>query len=224
MLSYWSLGFEVWYYIAFGLTLFIKGPMRIASLLAWAIAVGPMIFMMLPLWLLGAVAYRLGNRIRLEPYRGAAAWALSLALWTVYEARIRRYVPVMQAMPPQLANVLDDYIVGGLFAVNVTGFRAMSGMVARIVDPVAPLIRYAAGATFTIYLLHIPVAQFLTTFINEPPSTPGARIVIFGGTLAALFLIACVTERRKQICRNGIQKIYVAAVRFERKRRSVEVT
>jgi peptidoglycan/LPS O-acetylase OafA/YrhL len=59
-------------------------------------------------------------------------------------------------------------------------------------------------ATFTFYLFHLPVAQFLTTIVPWPPNAWATRIVMFPGTLAIVFLIASVTERRKEMWRKGI--------------------
>jgi peptidoglycan/LPS O-acetylase OafA/YrhL len=59
-LPYWSLGYEVWYYIIFGVFLFSRRKWLMVS--AILLLVGPKIVSMLPLWLFGVAAYRLSIR------------------------------------------------------------------------------------------------------------------------------------------------------------------
>ena len=58
LLAYWSLGFEVWYYVIFGVAAFASGRWRIVGVAALLLLVGPKIVAMFPLWLMGLIAYR----------------------------------------------------------------------------------------------------------------------------------------------------------------------
>jgi peptidoglycan/LPS O-acetylase OafA/YrhL len=60
--AYWSLGFEVWYYVAFGAFLFSGYLAAIAVLLF----IGPKVAIMFPCWLLGVAhqPHLLGRRLR----------------------------------------------------------------------------------------------------------------------------------------------------------------
>ena len=52
-LPYWSLGFEAWYYVAFGLAFFAPRPWNLIAAALVLLAVGPGIAVLFPLWLLG---------------------------------------------------------------------------------------------------------------------------------------------------------------------------
>jgi peptidoglycan/LPS O-acetylase OafA/YrhL len=213
MLSFWSLGFEVIYYIIFGIAFFSKGILRAILLAVTALVAGPMILMMLPMWLLGTAAYHVCKRVQMGQHAGLATWGLTLALWAVYEVKIRLHIPTVPMRAyPALTHVLSDYIVALLFSINVIGFQATGKLTRALLEPVEPVIRYAAGATFTIYLLHLPFAQFFTTIVRQPPSALSTRLEIFGGTLMALFLVASVTERQKGLWRRGIIHCYCQTV------------
>ena len=55
---YWSISYEVAYYILFGVSFFLKGPTRWVLLSIIGLLAGPKILLLLPIWLLGAWVYR----------------------------------------------------------------------------------------------------------------------------------------------------------------------
>src|SRR5215212_2063511 len=107
---YWSLGFEVWYYVMFAVLTFCSGQRRILLVLAVTAVVGPGILAMWPLWLLGVWAYR---RAPLTRGKGIALFGVSLLAWGAYEAVAWRFgrpdLPIHFLKRPSL---LQDYIVG----------------------------------------------------------------------------------------------------------------
>jgi peptidoglycan/LPS O-acetylase OafA/YrhL len=198
-LPYWSLGYEAWYYVIFGLAIFAPARWRGSAVLAAVAFVGPAIAAMLPLWLLGLYGYRLCRTCRLGKLTGWALCVGSLVAWGAYDACGRTTVAAIIDVPAFLRrpSLLEDYIVGVLFITHVIGFDAISPAFADMAFRLQRPIRWAAGATFTIYLLHLPVAQFLSTQVPWPPKSWGTRVVLFGGTLLILFAVAEVTERQK---------------------------
>lgn len=208
-LPYWSLGYEVWYYALFGIAVFAPKRWRFPILLAVGLLVGPRILAMLPLWLLGLVGYHFCSRNPLGPRLGATLFFGSVLAWVSYEILVRIFgrMPDFPAWPLERTLLSEDYLVAVLFTLHIIGFRAVSGHAAPLLQPMARTIRWVAGATFTIYLLHIPVAQFLITQVPWPPSSWATRFVVLGGTLAALFAIAEFTERRKMAWRRAIEMV-----------------
>ena len=51
---YWSLCYEVWYYIVFGLYFFVRSAWRWPLVMLACLAAGPQIVVLLPIWCLGA--------------------------------------------------------------------------------------------------------------------------------------------------------------------------
>jgi peptidoglycan/LPS O-acetylase OafA/YrhL len=198
-LPYWSLGYEAWYYVIFGLAMFAPARWRRFAVVAALAFVGPAIAVMLPLWLLGLYGYRICMTRRLGKLTGWVLCVGSLVAWGVYEACGRTYVSAIIDVPAVLRrpSLLEDYLVGALFITHVIGFDAISPAFEAMAFRLQRPIRWAAGATFTIYLLHLPVAQFLSTQMPWPPTSWGTRVVLFGGTLLILFAVAEMTERQK---------------------------
>ncbi len=209
-LPYWSLGYEVWYYVLFGIFIFARRRwMMIPTVLVF---VGPKIAAMFPLWLIGVFCYhRCRQRRRIGLGLGLLLWASSLAAWTAYEVLARYYgrLPGLASSRWLLPELTEDYLVGSLFAANLLGFDAASRIFGPVLRLVAQPIRWAAGGTFTLYLVHLPIAQFLAAVAPWAPDTWRTRVWILGGTLAAVFLAAEGTERRKRIWR----RVFVAVLR-----------
>jgi peptidoglycan/LPS O-acetylase OafA/YrhL len=101
-------------------------------------------------------------------------------------------------------ELLQDYIVGLTFAGSLIGFRAVSEWFEPHLRGSWRWLRWAAGATFSIYLFHEPLLRLLAT-INPWPSTSWAgRILVMGGTLVLVFVLAAMTERRKDAWRRAL--------------------
>ncbi len=217
-LPYWSLGYEAWFYVIFGVARFAPCGWRVAGALAVTCLAGPQIAAMLPLWLAGAGAYSL-SRDRLVGRRaGLGLFASSLAVWIAYQIWGEGYLATGLGVPALLhrPRLAEDYGVGLLFLANLVGIDAVISVVpsaavmgCKAAHPtraaVGRALRWGAGATFTIYLLHLPVAQFLATVLRWPPQAWQTRLVLEGGTLTAMFALAEATERRKAVWARGFR-------------------
>jgi len=208
MLPYWSLCFEVWYYIIFGLAIFSPARWRMAAVVVAIAVVGPRIAIMFPLWLLGVLCLRIlakvpshhdGSRNILgwSIFAGSIGTTAGFGMWFAAH-QWPGHVPEFLGRP----TLLEDYVVAILFAANLIGFSLISKSFAPLLTLVAGPVRWFAGATFTLYLLHMPISQFLSTLVPWPPQAIATRIVIVGFTLIAVLLIAEVTERRKAAWRS----------------------
>lgn len=205
---YWSLGYEVWYYVIYGLAVFSPHRWRVLLVLGAIAVAGPAIMAMFPIWLLGVATYHLSKRWTLSPAWGVALFVAALSAWVAYQGEAWRngYWSWFLPADPWLRRpqLLQDWVVGLCFAASILGFRSASKFLGTPLMPLARPIRFLAGATFTIYLFHRPVAQFLSTLQPWPPSDPKTRLVMILGTLAIMFAIARVTEKRKDAWRRAI--------------------
>jgi peptidoglycan/LPS O-acetylase OafA/YrhL len=194
---FWSIGYEVWYYVMFAVLTFCSGQRRIVLVLAVTAVVGPGILAMWPLWLLGVWAYR---RAPLSRRKGIALLGVSFVAWVAYEAVAWRFgrphlpIPFLKRPP-----LLQDYIVGVCFTGSLIGFRsAMEGV--QIRHQWRP-VRWLAGATFSLYLFHVPLLWLLAAANPWAPTNWSGRAFVMGGTLLLVFALAEVTERRKAVWR-----------------------
>ena len=129
-----------------------------------------------------------------------------IVAFAAYKLQIGSLPPVLgsAAANPQL---LQNYLVGGLFAAHLIGFNAVSPCLGALLSRMERPIRWAAGATFSIYLFHLPVAQFLSVLVPWAPQRAATRAIVLGGTLALCLLAAEVAERRKEAWRHAIERL-----------------
>lgn len=218
MLPYWSLGFEVWYYAFFGVAYFCAPRVRALLLLLLFLIAGPRIVLLFPIWLMGYVAYRYSMRDQIPIAIGLPALLISLIGYLFYQIQLKDWliqVDVLASMTG-VDYFMQRYVVGMLFSLHLIGFCWLSTHLGSCFTRVERPIRWLAGATFTIYLLHLPVAQFMTAVIPWEPAEWQTRAIMLIATPMVMFLLAEVTERKKEWWTRFISAIYGKASNFIR--------
>lgn len=206
-LPYWSLGFEVWYYAVFAAACFAPGPWRIALPALLLFIAGPRIALMAPLWLFGLAAWHLCRRNPLTPRAGLALALAMLAAMALSEFHLRPHLDL--ALPWGLPHHMPaEMLLALCFAAQIVGLHAATPLLPAAPASIDRAIRWLAGATFSIYLLHLPLAQFLAALSPFPTASWANRALVLAGTLIGIFLIAAVTERRKDAWRRVMRPLF----------------
>ena len=210
---YWSMGYEPWYYLIFGLFLFLPRRWGALAALAAMAMVGPRVVAMFSVWLFGFAAYRLSARgwprsraLGVTLFAGAPlAWA-AFEYWTQLHG-----LRAVQPLPAHGWELWQDQFVGLAWAVHLLGLNAVAPLIGGLVFPFAGMIRWLAGRSFTLYLMQLPVMQFMLVLAPFPRESWSSRAFIVAGTLAAVVVLAQVTERRKAFWRrlfgNGLARV-----------------
>ncbi|MFD0750776.1 acyltransferase family protein [Mucilaginibacter calamicampi] len=154
--SLWSLSFEFWYYTVFGLWFFRKPGLKSTLLLILAIVVaGPKIILMMPIWIMGYLAYRLPGP-NISP---ALAWCL-IGLTFLSGAVVAAFLPplpyVIHLKPLYYANQFFTDWVLALF-VSFALWLLPNGNGSKVSSKPANLLRKIADLTFPLYVLHFPL-------------------------------------------------------------------
>lgn len=186
-LPFWSLGYEAFYYLIFGVAVFAPPRWRLPGALLVLVLAGPSIAAFFPVWLAGVGCYHACARLRIGSVGRWMLLAGPLLAWAGYEALMWR-----TSLPRQ------DWIVGVLFAAHLAGAHLMAPLLGTVLDRVAKPVRWLSGATFSIYLFHMPILQFLTTVTPWQLESWQNRMMMVGGVLAAILALSVVTERRKE--------------------------
>jgi peptidoglycan/LPS O-acetylase OafA/YrhL len=162
---------------------------------------------------MGVWAFKICSTQRIGARLGGALVVVALAAWIVWEVVSHRYHLRQISLTHWLYRdrLPQDYIISSLFAVHLMGFAAISHLAAPALERFARPIRWLAGATYTIYLFHMPVAQFLTTVVPWPLGAWQTSLVMLPGVLLLLFGIAAVTERRKNAWRTAFASLFEIA-------------
>ncbi len=205
---FWSLAYEVCYYVAFGITAFMKGRRRFLAAAAVLTVAGPMVAVLFPVWLLGYGCYRLSVRGAVGQRAGWLLCVGCLVLVVLFEAwatndGLRLHPAPLFAHRWQL---LQDGVVALCLAGHLLGAQAIAPSLAPVVRVLSRPVNWAAGASFTLYLFHFPIAQFLAALDPWPRDSWPSVALILGGTIVLVLLVAELTERRKEIWRRGFSQ------------------
>jgi peptidoglycan/LPS O-acetylase OafA/YrhL len=201
---YWSLGYEAWYYLLFGLLAYYRGTARVLLGAACVLLMGFKLWLLLPIWLAGVLVHAVGDR---GPPRPAAARALMGAVLAVYAGyKLSGLEPLLvelgnapfgglEATPLGSArHWLHDAWVGLLVAAYLYAMRhARLGIGARL----GRGIRVAASFTFTLYLLHAPLLFFARAAVPYDRGDPLQVAALLAAVLAAVVGFGLCTEHRK---------------------------
>jgi peptidoglycan/LPS O-acetylase OafA/YrhL len=209
---YWSLGYEFWYYLIFAAACFLRGAPRTATIGGLALVVGPKILLLLPVWLLGVWVHRVNLGARIGRAAGwflfagsfvlyalfrALGWRDALLAWT-WELLGKRFVEGELMWSNEF---LAAYAIGALVAANFIGLHAVAGDLAPLLARHERRIRDWAGYTFSIYLFHYPVLQFLAALLPIAPRAWWSAAMLLILTLLTCRLLGTCTEQRKDLAR-----------------------
>jgi peptidoglycan/LPS O-acetylase OafA/YrhL len=199
---FWSLCYEVAYYIIFGLAFFTQGPLRLVLPVVACFCFGPRVIALLPLWFLGLGCYRFCNKFDLSVVLGRVILGLSFCFWLGCELLRWRFNVGLTTPSGTMGDDWQFYAAGFPFAASIIGFRFAAFRLNFLCKPA----RYLSGATFTIYLLHYPLARFINGVLPTTLTSVDRWFFIVVITIIISFIVARFTERRKNDWRDAIEK------------------
>jgi peptidoglycan/LPS O-acetylase OafA/YrhL len=221
---YWSLAYEVWYYALFAAAFFLSGARRVLVLLLVGLIMGPKILLLCPAWWLGVWAYR---RVKSGvEWPRALAWAGAIAPVAVYALCLAGDVPPLllgtteAALGPGFVAVALKFsnefvwntIIAALAALHFVAvaalYRARVGAARG-----GAAIRWLAGATFSLYLVHYPTLQFFDALL--PAMESAARdLALLAATVALCLAFAALFERTLPQQRAALHALSARASRY----------
>jgi peptidoglycan/LPS O-acetylase OafA/YrhL len=203
LLPYWSLGYEVWYYVLFGVLYYLRGAARMIAAAALLALVGHKLWLLLPVWMSGVYLYHWQKTHAIDRRLARFGWCLTLVLLAAFKAagadRSLRMLGIEIWPFPSLYlgtadRFLADYLVCTLVFANFLCARfAGFGGLARLAGPVRKL----AAHTFTLYLSHfIVLSAWMALYPHDPSSVLdiAALTLLVGLVTVAL---SALTEGRK---------------------------
>lgn len=209
--AYWSLGFEVPYYLAFGILFFARGPLRILGFGLWLLCVGPQIALFFLLWLAGTLCYYLVRDVPSLPRWAGLTLALAVVpVYGIVKLGFRDYkLPIYDpgALVPSLLSFAYYMVIGIAVACNILGMAALFRGRGPARPTAARMIRWVAGGTFTLYLVHQPLMVLGSSLVTR---VGGSASVAAGVTILVLvgcYLFAELGERRKHLVKTLVRKV-----------------
>ena len=210
---FWSVNYEAWYYIIFGLWLFLRGRNKIMAVLGACLLAGPSILVVMPIWLLGAALYQYRMKLKVPNTLAIVLFILSIVgYWVVYHFHFNVISRVWLKditdgesyhLGPS-TSIFSAYPIAFLVAAN---FVAVANMrLSKIILPhLNRFARKVSSYTLTIYLFHMPLF-FAFHSVGIGHNGLGGKLFLFLLSGAAIVLIAPLTEHKRLAWRNGLAK------------------
>lgn len=205
---YWSLNYEVWYYLIFAAFYYVRNKVKWILISGMMLLVGPSILQLFPLWVMGSMLYFLGNKIKLSQFFARLVLVLSFFLfilikWTGFDNYLDQYNSDIWSLifnaknyPPQL---LGDYLLAVVVAINF--FSAMHcGL--NFDKTVEKIIKKAASFSFSFYLFHIPIFTLLRSVFSWQEDSLAVYFLMMIGSGMIIMFLAKYTEHKKQFYRS----------------------
>jgi peptidoglycan/LPS O-acetylase OafA/YrhL len=207
---FWSLSYEVWYYIIFGVWVFSESKWRPWLTIASVFLAGFNIILLLPVWLLGVGIYHTQARFSENIAVKVFATTLLIGLfyyWFDCSVGIRQY---MITIAPDFMKSLNgsnqfigDYLLGVIVASNFIAAASISRMLDFLRVFEQP-IRYLASFTLSVYLFHMPLAVFIKNGLHVGSVAPFILLLLTG-----IFILGSFTERKNKLLRNCVERIFL---------------
>ncbi len=214
-LPYWSLSYEVWYYVLFACWRYFRGGKRWLSCAAVLILVGPRSWLLLPVWVAGAALYYRRGRPCWPRGLARTVWASSLAaIGAVLVSGVYAlpsdlfYHAVGQELRDWLRYsqfFLGDYGLAALLVVNLAAAERCQFNFGRWRRP----LRYVSVLTFALYLFHYPLLRLFATWLSPAPLALAVLVTVWAlgmaseqlrknlrGRLAAAFALGAARAQR----------------------------
>jgi peptidoglycan/LPS O-acetylase OafA/YrhL len=190
---FWSLNYEVWYYVIFAAWLYAPRQHRTALTALAMLMAGPKILLLLPVWLMGVWLYRrmpaLGEgtaALLFIATLGAASALCWLNVSDIFRSWLyREFVPAWRLH--YSTQFIYDILLGVVVSIHFASVAALEKTFSKLIRFERP-IRYLAGFTFSIYVFHAPLGE-----LYEHGMSP---FLFYGELALCIFLLAQMTERR----------------------------
>lgn len=203
---YWSISYEFWYYVFFALLVFAKRWWLIAL---WAVFVGPVLLLLLPVWMAGVYVYRASKTFTVSR---SLAWVMAIAPVIAYIVYCSigmreiltgitdRHVVALTGDMYYLHKsrfFLHDYAITVLLCIHFLGVAVITRAAEWKLG--ANVITKVAAYTFTLYLLHFPL---LLCVASQFPNTPD--IVMIAIVAIVVWAIGSMCEQKKGVLRRWL--------------------
>ena len=234
--AFWSLSFEVVYYVLYGLLLYAQ-RLRWILVPLLLLLVGPAMALLFPVWLLGAGCYDLYAWLARERRGIVPATAAATVYVGVLFLLRRRIASSLHAADVFGRRVWLTHLINGwslgraafhgaeltwldrfstsyfLVSTVLAALLLPTLLVAERFLPDAPgswvnRVRLIADSTFSLYLLHLPALLFLMEVTHGPWTSRGEGLAMLAAVVVLCIPTARLFDRLKNSMRSQLRQLF----------------
>jgi peptidoglycan/LPS O-acetylase OafA/YrhL len=204
---FWSLSYEVWYYVAFAMFFYLRGVRRILFGIASLVILGVPALLYFPIWILGAIIYHLHQRISVSPGSASlgalatGALTIGLLISGAYGFADNAVDRALHGWPnTHLHNSMNfpSHYIGGILAGAHFFFVRYCRLAFLAGQRTRKIIVYLASFTFAIYLSHRPLMNFWSLVIAHDRTSLASVLLLVGLVLVSCWCFGWLSERQKE--------------------------
>jgi peptidoglycan/LPS O-acetylase OafA/YrhL len=206
---FWSLGYEFWYYVIFGVCIFARNwYWKIGLTLLCFLIVGANVLLLFPIWLLGVALYLYADAVSIPKSIAAVGLVLAVAATILCVLFLPQFpAPVGDAPLLYSASFLSDWLLG-LALAAVIWFYAKAMETVKYAGGFARLVQWAANHSFSLYLYHYPLILFFAAIAVFNPMVWWQGILQVFLILALIIGLGELTESKRGLWKRGIEYLW----------------
>jgi len=211
---YWSLGYEVWYYLIFGVAFYLNGTRRAVFLGLIILMMGHKLWLLLPIWMSGVILFRNQDRYKINASHARIGWVITLTLFVVYKVldidhtlrELGNHVWMFQSLHLGSADrYLADYLVCIFVVLNFYfALHAKFNGISRFTTT----IRLLSSYTFTLYLVHGLVILSWMHFYKSRSASMLDTSLLTAIIIVVTMALGFITERKKEKFHSFFNRIF----------------
>lgn len=230
---YWSLNYEVWYYVLFGLYCFVAPSRRWVWIGAVCLLLGPKVLLMAPCWLVGVYAYRWQrNPGTTRLWLSALLWITSVMGFVAYhrfdlmrafsEGVVLQYVGTWFHTQLNFSRYFAaDWLLACIVAINFVTARHLMGALPALAANRFRWVSYAGGLTYALYIIHVPFLYMWGAVLHSQTASAVKYAIVIGLILLSVGIVAAMGEWVRPRLRKRFEMAFTALERRFQERAQV---
>jgi peptidoglycan/LPS O-acetylase OafA/YrhL len=220
----WSLGYEFFYYIFFGIVIYFKEKLLITFLcVVLSFLFFPKPLLLFPVWLLGVAIYKIhkSNKIEISTKQSLSGFVLSLflLLLVILPSKTSQIIQVfclkMQSFyidnTSPSSIYIECYLIGCIFALSLLcaqqflkhiDFKIIPNKLKQ--NSIIKLIKTFSGFSYTLYVIHVPLIIYLSSFSFITRQSIFQQLAILLITYSISYMLSLLFERPHKILLNQV--------------------
>ncbi len=196
----WSLAYEFWYYILFGLITLYKGKYKLALIAISCLIMGPVILIYGTIWFAGSYLYKIHQQeTNITPALASFIFLLSIPAIFSYPYWNHYLLPENLGEYGKLSfrTLLDDIIFASLILINLYSFKYTNFSFSLV----TPVIRFFSGIAFSLYVFHFPLIFFFKATLTRyfELSDRSLFFILTFLIILTVYLLSFISERKKKV-------------------------
>lgn len=205
---FWSMSFAFFYYLIFGIYFYLRSTLKKTILLIFIMLVaGPTIILLLPIWLVGGVCYKLHHHHK-HPAKKIQYLIFSVPIVGLLCTPIYREYFKYDFSFTTRQVIIGNYIDAAFVFLNLYTAPVVAHLIKKSLIRLQKSIILCGALTFSLYLFHIPLLRLFSAISPFNANTASFLHISFviGSSLTLILLIAPPCEQYRYTLKNVLKK------------------